>query len=351
MKNQQPDEKSQTSLRFQYIATAIVVVSVLVLGSILASLYFKSVTEENTALLNFHHSITVHVDDLRNSIWKADKSLYVLLSDTEKIQLDKIESSFRNIGAKFLTISKIDGIEKTGLVTNLNNLVDTHKKLNAQVVTLLDLRKDINWLYPMLPFINSNLLESNNDFETALDLAIKETINLDDKIKYGKVFRLLDELRNIWRLKILDFRAAIIRFAGLNTKNISQEKNIENYHLSVDAKLDELAVIGKKGGLGFETEVALETMQEKSMQWYKDYQRLLEIRKSNVWRSDIYYIRTKIQPLQQNINDELALLEKNLNLWSAENTKRIDAAAQKIYIELWFLTGIAVFFVVFIYFK
>jgi len=351
MTDYQPQDKPQTSLRFHYIVAAVVIVSVLVLGSTLASFYFKYITEKNTALLKLRDSIAVHFDDLRNAMWKADKSLYVLLSDSETIQLDKIESSFRIIGDKFVNISKVDGIEKTGLVTNLNNLVDAHKKLTAEVIILLDLRKDINWLYPMLPFINTTLLESNIEFETAIDLAIKETINSAGKNNYGKIYRLLDELRNLWRLKILDFRGVLIRFAGLNTKSISQEKNIENYHLAVEDKLAELSVIGNKGDLGFETEVHLETMQEKSKQWYKDYQKLLKIRKSNVWRSDILYIRTKIQPLQKIIYDELGLLEKNLNLWSVDNTRHVDAAAQKIYIELWFLTGLAILFIILIYFK
>ncbi|GMR16117.1 MAG: hypothetical protein BMS9Abin31_0424 [Gammaproteobacteria bacterium] len=351
MTNLQTDEKSQTSLRFQYIVAAVVVVSVLVFGSILASFYFKSVSEENTALLKLHESITVHVNDLRSAMFKADKSLYVLLSDSEKVQLNKIGSNFSIIGEKLKNISKVDGIKETGLLANVNNLIDAHKKLNAEVIVLLDLRKDINWLYPMLPFINRTLLESNNNFETALGLALKESINSADTKKYGKIYRLLDELRNLWRLKILDFRSAIIRFAGLNSKEISQEVNIEIYHLLVEEKLDELAKMGKKGDLGFETEASLEDMQKNSKQWYKDYQRLLEIRKSNVWRSDILYIRTKIHPLQEKIYDELGLLEKTLNSWSADNTRHVDAAAQKIYIELWFLAGIAVLFVILIYFK
>ena len=60
MTESQPHEKLRTSLRFQYIVAAVVVVSVLVFGSILASFYFKSVTEENTALLKLHDIIIVH---------------------------------------------------------------------------------------------------------------------------------------------------------------------------------------------------------------------------------------------------------------------------------------------------
>jgi len=342
---------TKTSLRFQYIVTASVVILIFILSSILASFYFKSATNKNTDLLKLYDTIIVHVDDLRNAMWKADKSLYVLLSDSEEVQMEKIESHFNVVGEKLKNIYEIKGVENTGLLVYLNQLVDANEKLNAEVVVLLKLRKDINWLYPMLPFINTRLLESNNDFETALNQAIKETFDSRDKNYFGRVYRHLDDLRNIWRLQILDFRGALIRFIGLNTKNITQEKNIENYHLRIEQKLLELSAIGEKGGLGFEAEVALETMKESSKKWYKDYLELLELRKLNIWRSDINYIRNKIQPLQRNVFDALGSLEKALSLWSSENTQHVDDAAKNINIELWILTSVAILFIFLIYIK
>ena len=274
-----------------------------------------------------------------------------MLSDSENVQQSTIETHFNNVDEKLLKISTIKGIDKTGSLFNLNHLIYAHEKLNAEVIILLELRKDVNWLYPLLPFINTTLLESNNNFETALSQAIKETFDSGDKKYFTRVYKHLDDLRNLWRLKILDFRGSMIRFAGLNTKDIVQEKNIEDYHLSIEKHLKELDVIAKKGGLGFETEVALEIMQVNSKKWHVNYQELLKIRQSNVWRSDINYIRTKIQPLQKNVFDQLGVLEKALHLWSTANTKNVGNVTQKINIELWFLTGVAILFVILIYFK
>ena len=344
-------EKSRTSLRLQYIVSAILVITLLVFGSVLASFYFKYASEKNTVLLKSYNNIIIHVADLRNAMWKADKSLYVILNDSDEVHEENITLNFNTIGKNLNHLLATNDIEKTGLVVHLNKLISTHEKLNNEVIKLLDLRKNINWLYPMLPFIDSTLLESNVDFETALNLAIKETFESEDKKYFGKVYKLLDDIRNLWRLKILGFRSAIILFAGLNTKNIAQEKNIENYNVLIEEKLQELAVVGEKSGLGLETETALETMQKSSKQWYEDYRELLEVRKSNIWRSDINYIRTKIQPLQKELFDDLGNLEKKLSLWSSENTFYVDDAADKINSELWFLTSVAVLFVILIYFK
>ncbi len=344
-------KQERTSLRFQYIVTAVVVVSVFILGSILASFYFSYTTEKNTALLKLHDSIIVHVDDLHNSLWKADKSLYVLLSDAEKVEYKEIESHFNSIGENLNNISQIDGIEQTGLLTHINNLNVTHEKLNNEVMTLLSLRKDITWLYPFLAFIDTTLLESNKNFETALDQAIKETFDSANKNYFDKIYRRLDSIRDVWRHKILDFRGTLIRFAGINSRNVDQEKNIEEYQRLIDEKLQELDVISKNGGLGLETEIALEEMQKSSKKWYQDYQQLLRDRNSSLWRSDISYIRTKIQPLQKIVFDELGLVEKQLNIWSSENIEHVHDVSKKINLELWFFTGIAILYVIAIYFK
>jgi len=343
--------KRRTSLRFQYIVAAVLIVSLFVLGSILTSFYFKFATEKNTDSLKLHDNIIIHVNSLRTAMWKADKSLYELLNDSETVNQEKIKSHFNVISEHLKIISEINHIDESGLLINLAALTSAHEKLNAEVIILLELRKDINWLYPMMPFINDTLLASNNNFETALNQAIKETFESEDKKYFSKVYRNLDGLRNIWRLKILDFRGAVIRFAGLNSIDKTQEKNIENYHLLIDEKLQELDVISKNGGLGFETENAIKVMQDSSKQWYEDYLRLLKIKKANVWRSDVNYIRTKIQPLQKNAFDELSLLERELNLRSIENTSNVDAAVKKINVELWFITIAAVLFVILIYFK
>ncbi|MFK5913779.1 MAG: bifunctional diguanylate cyclase/phosphodiesterase [Woeseiaceae bacterium] len=350
MSKLQPLETSPgTSLRLQYIIAGAIVIAIFILGSIAAAIYFNSATEKNTQLLKMHDNIIVHVNEARNAIWIADKSLYVILSNSAQVQLNSIESKFNDVGEKLHNLLLISGINKTGVEPHLIDLLRSYKKLNSEVIELLKLRKDINWLYPMLPFINTTLLESNQEFESALEQALQETLREDEIIT--KTYEALESIKNIWRLKILDFRGSLIRYIGLNARNISQEKNISNYHSIITSKLKELSMLGIKGELGFESEAAVEVMQESSIRWNDDYQELLNIRKSQPWRSDIFFIRTRIQPLQKEMFDKLGLLEGKLNDWSASNTKHVESIAQRINIELWFLTSISVIFIILIYLR
>ena len=343
--------KKKTSLRFQYIVSAIVVVSLFFLASLLASFYFKSATEKNANLLKLHDTVFIHADELRNAIWKADKSLYLLLSDSEKIDDEKIKSLFNEIIIKLNYFSEINDIEKIRILRYVNDMISVQKRLNDEVFTLLELRKNVNWLHPVLPYINSTLRKSNVKFETALNQALIETINAGKANYSNDIFRLLDEVKDIWKLKRIDFRGALIRFAGLNTKSKSQQENINDYYIFISEKLKKLQLIGKKKELGIVTEQAIVIMNEASKQWYKEYRQLLKIMNNSEWRSDAVFIRTKIEPLQIEMFDELAFLENDLNVWSSQNTKYVYEVGQKINIELWVFTVIAVLFVIYIYIK
>ena len=343
--------KKKTSLRFQYIVSAIVVVSLFFLASLLASFYFKSATEKNANLLKLHDTVFIHADELRNAIWKADKSLYLLLSDSEKIDDEKIKSLFNEIIIKLNYFSEINDIEKIRILRYVNDMISVQKRLNDEVFTLLELRKNVNWLHPVLPYINSTLRKSNVKFETALNQALIETINAGKANYSNDIFRLLYEVKDIWKLKRIDFRGALIRFAGLNTKSKSQQENINDYYIFISEKLKKLQLIGKKKELGIVTEQAIVIMNEASKQWYKEYRQLLKIMNNSEWRSDAVFIRTKIEPLQIEMFDELAFLENDLNVWSSQNTKYVYEVGQKINIELWVFTVIAVLFVIYIYIK
>lgn len=337
------------SLRQQYILAASIVSFLLILASMVTGLYLSYVTTSTTESLNQYDKIVLKVDELDTAIRKADKSIAALISSPEKIYHKRIIDALHDVRIKIDDLLELEQLDKNNLLPQIKKIEFIHHQLNTEVNKLLELRNDINWLYPMLPYINITLLESNSEFETAINIAIKETLNVGGKESYGHVFRLLDELRNVWRLKILDFRGALIRFAGLSAINISQEKNIENFQVIIKNKLKELSILKNKGELGFETEDAVETMKLSSTKWYKDYQGLLKIRKSNVWRADLNYIKIKIQPLQQKIFNKLVGLDRTLRDISSNNTIRIEKVSKQIHLELWVLTIIAVMFVILIY--
>ena len=252
------------SLRQQYILAASIVSLLLILASTITGIYLSYVTSSTTESLNQYDKIVLKVDELDTAIRKADKSIAALISSPEKIYHKRIVDTIHDVRIKIDNLLELEQLDNNYLLPQIKKIEFIHHQLHVEVTKLLELRNDINWLYPMLPYINITLLESNSEFETAINIAIKETLNIGNKQSYGHVFRLLDELKNIWRLKILDFRGALIRFAGLSAINITQEKNIENFQVVIENILKEFSVLKNKGQLGFETEDAVETMRLSS---------------------------------------------------------------------------------------
>jgi len=202
----------------------------------------------------------------------------------------------------------------------------------------------------MLPYINEILLESNTAFESSTILAMQEIADDDGDEYSSTLYRDVAQIRDMWRQIILNFRAVIIRFAGLNrVEKIAQEKNIDILYVEIKNKLDKLQKLNENNLLGFETTDALEVMLQSSKKWYDDYNTIKNIRDSHIWRADIYYTESIINPIQKDIALDLSSLETSIHAWSSINVTKVENAAKQLIFELWLLTGTAIIFVWLVY--
>jgi diguanylate cyclase (GGDEF)-like protein len=149
---------------------------------------------------------------------------------------------------------------------------------------------------------------------------------------------------------IMDFRAVIIRFAGLNaTDQLPQETNIENFHIEINAKLAELEKLREAGELGFESEEALGIMLLASQQWQANWATARQLRTSKLWRADLEYMSSVIRPNQNMVYAALNSLESGVHAWMGENVIKVQGATSTISYVLWGLAGLALAFMVLIY--
>jgi diguanylate cyclase (GGDEF)-like protein len=342
---------SQVSLRLYYSIIAIFVVLVLLGGSIFASLYVSKVSRDNTRALQLQNRVSDEIAKLRNAIWLADNAINALLNNPQPDFERTINKNLQQAEASFNTLRQSTTQESPELTRLVQDFETDFQVLKDNILELIDLRQDPEWIYPMSPFINQTLLESNREFVLAANLALFE-IESNDGARYAtRLYRLVDEARDLWRELILNFRASIILFASLNTQQeYAQEDNIRILHRRILEKLDNLEKMKDEGLLGFETELALETMQFRARQWYQDYLKLKKLRKSNRWRADLEYLDTKIRPMQAHVFTDLTVLEKEMIAWSSRNTALVGDAANKINLELWGLSTIAITLMLLVYY-
>jgi len=342
--------KKLLSLRSRYIFVSAVVASFLVVGAIVSSMYVRNITSSNTVALQQQDAITEIIGEIRNSIWQSDMSINAMLISPENTHNQSIKDSLEIAEERLNTLINDKSIESGGLLDVVVTMQSDLKLLRESVQELMVLRKDPNWVYPMLPFISTTLRESHMEFDSSVALALAEIADNDGETHATDLYRRMDEVRDMWRLMILNFREAIIRFAGLNQMDPElQEHNIDYLHERIEKKLSELTVLKKKGMLGFEAEVALEIMKARSKKWYSDFRELKKLRASKIWRADIHFLETNIRPHHDRVIDDLAELEKRVSIWSSRNVFATEQVANLINNGLWLLSALALCFVIFVY--
>ena len=346
-----PPPQRHTSLRSYYTVIAVVVILILVSGSLIASIYVNKVFRENTRALQLQNHVTDEIAEVRNAIWLADNALNAMLINPQQEYQLTVTRNLQLAENSLHKLKQKTAQESLALSGLMHDFEVDFGILKHDILELMEKRKDSEWLYPMLPFISRTLLESNEEFELAANLALQE-IESNDNARYEtQLYRQVDEVRDLWRELILNFRAIIIRFVSLNeNQNITQEDNIRILHQQILDKLADLEKMKSKGRLGFETEDALEIMQFRATKWYQDYQELKKLRESNIWRADLEYLDTKIRPMQAHVFADLTTLDKEMVALSSRNVALVEDAASRINLELWGLSAIAISLMLLIYY-
>ncbi len=344
------ETKQRKSLRFRYLRFAAIVATILLVGAAYSSLYINKITRSNSESLQLSDAAKKLVDDIRDAIWITNSTLTSKLIAPQAEHEIIIKDNLRIAKAQLEKFSSQAKIDIAGITQAITDLQTDFESLEYYILQLLELANDPNWIYPMLPYINEILLESNTAFESAAVLAMQEIADDDGDEYDSTLYRDVAQIRDMWRQVILNFRAIIIRFAGLNrVEKIAQEKNIDILYVEIRNKLHKLQKLKEKGLLGFETVDALAIMQHRSKKWYEDYKNLKTIRDSKIWRADIRYAENIINPIQKDIALDLSDLESSIHAWSSLNVKAVEKAAKQLIFELWLLTGTAIIFVWLVY--
>ena len=347
-----PAENNQQllSLRSRYIWSSAIIALVLISAASFASWYAQHVTIKNTEALKFRDVITATTNKIRNRIWLSDIALNASLISPTSAYSEQISQNLLQAERLVQELANHAYISDIRFHDNILALQLRFEELSAVITDLLKKREDPNWVYPALPYINNKLLTPNVEFETAADQALHEIAEQDGRSYASEMFGRFDEVRDLWRRKILDFRAVVIRFAGLNEAvRTPQELNIDSLHELIEQKLDELDKLREQHKLGLESELALDRMREASKSWYKNWQEVKVYRNSSVWRADLQFMETTVRPAQKRMFDAINTIERSIMEWSASNVATVQAAATQISVALWGLSAIALIFVIFLY--
>jgi diguanylate cyclase (GGDEF)-like protein len=208
------------------------------------------------------------------------------------------------------------------------------------LVDLLERRKDLNWLYPALPYINGSMLDANQQFETANLLAINELKEEADNPYAQKDFQYFYETNDLWRRIILNFRAMLIRFSGLQNVPLgasAEEQNILLLFEELEARMKAIDALREKGSLSFQGEEALIEMRAGSAAWKQGFEQMRQMRLSIYWRADTEYLNTRIKPVQESILAKLGRLDTLAENLSHQELAVIEKVLDRLIVQFWII--------------
>ncbi|MCK4744273.1 MAG: EAL domain-containing protein [Sulfuriflexus sp.] len=351
MNKNAPPESYRHGLRRSYLLISAFFSLVIITVTIFSSLHVLDVTAQNTKALQLQETVSNLVFSIRRDVATANTLLdELLLSPTDERNAD-IKEYLADALRKLKKLSSIPNLEETGLSPLINELSSHTELMNQNILELLVLRQDPQWIYPVLTIMNRDMLNSNVLFTSSVELILHDMGNLEELD--NKKFAFLNDLtsiRDAWRIMILNFRAVLLRFAGLNKiDQIEQEQDVTLIHKQISKKITTLINASNNDDYDLDVEQALEVMAENLDDWITHFKRFQTLRAATIWRADIHFTSTNIRPIYNQAINVLEKLDTGISDWSTRNSAAVKDAAYKVNIELFVLSALALAFVITIY--
>ena len=336
------------SLRKRYLTLASLATAALLAGTSIASWYIYNASSNSASAIAINESVTTKVFELRNALTSIDMTLNTMLIRPQASDVTTLNQNLKqakNLGISLLSHSTGNSDILRLPVTHLTKLIH---KLNEKVHYLITQRKEPQWVYPILPYINSELLIPHQNFTAAIELSLDEYLTED--IEIDETYHQLQQLRSLWQKKILNFRAVLVRFIGLDITDMTiQEQRIDELHEQIETILAQLKIKQDEDELELQVDASLSIMIEASDIWDHQWRLARKLKDSSAWRGDVAYLNDQIKPVQIQTTLALQALETTVHNWSLLQTDKLSSAARQISAELWLLTLMAILFVVTVY--
>ncbi|OOG21444.1 GGDEF-domain containing protein [Thioalkalivibrio denitrificans] len=319
-----------------YLLLAAVMATVFLVVAFTASHLTNTAVKENVRSATLSERTRAAITDIRSALRVVDNTLNSTLLVPQPEHEVTIHRQLTLIEERIQLIMDDPAIRHLGLEAQLDTLEKSIGVLVFHLNDLIQKREDPAWVYPLLTYLTDHLLAPHVAFETAADQALREIAARDGRPYASELYGAFDEVRDLWRRMVLNFRAGMIRFAGLDERGLdAQDSNVDVLLPLIEARLDRLEERKQAGELGFEAEAALHEMQQAAIEWKGHWRTIGGLHATAVWRADLEYMTDHILPAQERVFSSLGALESTLHDWSSSNTAALQDVAHRTTYQLW----------------
>lgn len=322
------------SLRGRYLYVVFILTFMFLATAWLGQSYLSETSGTNIYNSEKRNNIIFHTTSINNAVRSAedDLSAYMKLPNDQHRDgvLENLNLSIKH--AELLSHQEwpnnIGIPEKTSVLQKeLAILLNKSKEL-------IDIRLDLNRLFPAMKIIRDSMTPANMEFISAANIAVNEIRSKEQK-KTPEYYFLFDEVRYNWSQMISAFRiyysaSWLGNYGDPKTVLLNQSRNVEILHNDILQKLEQIdTLIGRKN-LDFILEESYNNMEKNAYSWLADYKIIRDINNSNAWRTDIDFYNNEIEPLLLSTHEKLFELSSLMEASSMDDISSINDTAYKI---------------------
>ena len=334
----------------RYLITTLLLAVIVTSAAVWAGWFLNKAATASTGNLETRNHIQQLSGHIRDLVWEANYALQTFMispSDEARQRVLLAIQDARGHAAEFGSIPLASFDTQPDVFIQLQ---DEFSDLQVRLEHLMAIRRDPNLLHPAMVLMSDELLPTNQEFMSALKLALVEIAVENVNATTAREYRLLNQIQDRWKDMISAFRVMVANrfgaFADPEPGIAAQAKNVELFYRQIQEDLEKLSLLDRQGTLGFQTAVSLETMQTRSEAWYDTFQKVKSMYANDDWRKDLPFLRDVVQPLFAAVWESLAVIESAVEHSSTRQVHELGSAGNHMSIALW---GLATLFFILLF--
>ncbi|RRQ22070.1 putative bifunctional diguanylate cyclase/phosphodiesterase [Thiohalobacter thiocyanaticus] len=332
------------SLRQRYL-TVVLAVSVVILASSLVTEYhIRQTQERSTHSIENRNQVQLASRSLRNAVWGAEYALQAFILTPTTWYREAVQMRIRAAMRTTEQLQQLDWPHGQGLDASIREIDSALLELNRTANRLMDIRSDVEQLFPAANLMDDTLSPARTDFITAAQLAMQELKATDKDAFLRDIESRFQSSLRAWLQMIGAFRLYVVRQAGIYSdteKGLNDAAHdISLYYNEVQSILRELRELEHHPGFPLQASESLQQMETSTGIWHQAFQQFRRMRETGHWRADFPIIKDELQPLFAGIWENLDRIDASVETAAERDVSHWTTLAQNLRTNIMLLSGL-----------
>ncbi|MAT64444.1 MAG: hypothetical protein CMN57_02220 [Gammaproteobacteria bacterium] len=325
---------NHSSLRQRYLGAALAVSATILAGSLYTDYHIRQAQERSTRNIEHRNQVQLVTRSLRNAVWGTEYALQAFILTPTAWYRETVQLRIRSALTTTEKLQELEWPQQQGLGRTLDEIDHALLELSSAANRLMDIRSDVEQLFPAARLMDDTLAPARTEFLTAVQLALQELENATPDPGRREIRDGFEAAQLSWLQMVGAFRLYVVRQAGIYSdteKGLNDAAHdISLHHGQVVKTLERLHQFESQPQFSLQAAESLQQMTRSASVWYRAFERFRSLRQTGHWRADFPLIKDEIQPLFASIWDNLDHIDARVEEAAVRDVTHWSALAQNL---------------------